>query len=171
MDRPPNHEDANLILRLFELRREPRMREARRWFFSSFHASTIEEMQKICPPGSEEFASYRMLTSYWEMAASFVARGVLHPELFFDSNQEMLFVWERVRTIVPLGRAMQKNPKALNNLEQVATMFQTWWNERAPDFYPVFQNMVHGGAWTKPTAPAPLAAATANAHAETPHTD
>lgn len=164
MDRPPNHDDANLILRLYELRREPRMREARRWFVASFHASSVEDLQRICPPGSEEFASYRMITSYWEMVASFVASGVLHPELFFQSGQELLLVWERIRELVPKGRVLQKNPKSLANLEQVAAAFQEWWKERAPDFYPAFQNMVHGGAWVKLEEPAPHTA-------ETPHTD
>ena len=152
MDRPPNHDDANLILRLFELRREPRMREARRWFVSSFHADTLEDVQRLCPVGSEENASYRMITSYWEMAASFVANGVLHDELFFQSNQELLFVWERIRTVVPLGRAMYKNPKSLGNLEQVAQRFQEWWHQRAPEFYPNFQNMVRSGTY-KPADP------------------
>lgn len=169
MDRPPNHDDANLILRLYELRREPRMREARRWFVASFHASSIEDFQRICPPGSEEFASYRMLTSYWEMVASFVTNGVLHPELFFQSGQELLLVWERLRELVPKARVLQKNPKSLANLEQVATAFQEWWKDRAPDYYPVFQNMVHGGSWGKPEErpeepPIPQTA-------ETPHTD
>lgn len=163
MDRPPNHDDANLILRLYELRREPRMREARRWFVASFHATSPEELQRIAPPGSEEFASYRMITSYWEMAASFVANGILHPELFFQSNQELLLVWERIRELVPKGRMIQKNPKSLANLEQVANAFQEWWRERAPDYYPVFQNMVHGGAWPKLEEEPPSA--------ETPHTD
>jgi hypothetical protein len=152
MDRPPNHDDANLILRLYELRREPRMREARRWFVSSFHADTLEDVQRLCPQGSEENASYRMITSYWEMAASFVANGVLHDELFFQSNQELLFVWERIRTVVPLGRAMYKNPNALGNLEKVATAFQKWWNERSPEFYPNFQTMVRSGTY-KPAEP------------------
>jgi hypothetical protein len=152
MDRPPNHDDANLILRLYELRREPRMREARRWFFSSFHADTLEDVQRLCPVGSEESASYRMVTSYWEMAASFVANGVLHDELFFQSNQELLFIWERVRTLVPQARAMQKNPKALGNMEQVAQRFQEWWHQRAPEYYPNFQNMVRSGTY-KPADP------------------
>jgi hypothetical protein len=153
MDRPPTHHDADLILRLYEMRREPRMREARRWFVATFRASTLEDFQRLCPPGSEENASYRMVTSYWEMAASFVANGVLHDELFFQSNQELLLVWERIRAVVPQARELQKNPKSLANLEQVATAFQAWWNQRAPEFYPNFQNMVHGGSWQpKPAA-------------------
>lgn len=162
MDRQPTHEDANLILRLFELRREPRMREARRWFTASFHARTFEDFLRVCPPGSEEHASFRMVATYWEMVASFITRGVLHEEIFFDSGQEMLLVWERVRDLVPEARSRQKNPKAWTNLEQVATRFQAWWHERAPEFYPLFQaNIRTAGQPVQPPAP----------HVDTPHTD
>jgi hypothetical protein len=161
MDRPPSHEDVNLILRLYEMRREPRMRDARRWFAASFRATTLEAFQRLCPAGSEENASYRMVTSYWEMVASFVNQGVLHEELFFQSGQELLFVWERVVDFLPHLRAFQKNPKALANVEALAARFQAWWNERAPDFYAQFRNNVRGtAAPPKPASPA-----------ETPHTD
>ena len=142
MDRPPTHEDANLILRLYEMRREPRMREARRWFAASFNPTTLEAFQRLCPPGSEENASYRMVTSYWEMVASFVNRGVLHEELYFETGGEMLFVWERLARLPAQMRASQKNPKALANVEAVVARFQAWWAERAPDFYAQFRNNV-----------------------------
>jgi len=161
MDREPNHEDANLILRLYEMRREPRMREARRWFATSFHATTLEAFQRLCPPGSEENASYRMVTSYWEMVASFVNRGILHEELYFETGGELLFVWERISDLLPHLRASQKNPKTLANVEAVAGRFQAWWGERAPDFYAQFRNNVRAaGAPPKPAPPL-----------EIPHTD
>jgi hypothetical protein len=76
--RRATYEEANLLLRLYELRREERLRKAREWFIKNFHASTMEEFQKLCPLNSEENAFYRMVVSYWDMAASFVAGGVLH---------------------------------------------------------------------------------------------
>jgi hypothetical protein len=63
------HEDANLLLRLYDIRREERMRKARDWFAKDFHVSTVEGFQKLCPIGSEENASFRMVVSYWDMAA------------------------------------------------------------------------------------------------------
>lgn len=62
------HDQANLMLRLYELRREPRLREARQWFVSKFVATNMEKLSKKYPAGSEENASFRMVTSYWEMA-------------------------------------------------------------------------------------------------------
>lgn len=161
----PTHEDADLILRLYELRREPRMREARRWFMSSFHVSSLEEFQRLCPPGSEENASYRMVVTYWEMAASFVTNGVLHPQLFFQSNQELVFVYERVRELLPHSRAFFKNPMNLRNLEAVAKAHMQWWQEEgnAPEFHTMFTQMVRN-AGRPPVQPAPEAQQDDEAH-------
>src|SRR5689334_11559267 len=101
METMASHEDAQLILRLYELRREDTLRKARAWFVQNYHVTTLEESNALCPPGSEQNAFLRMVTSYWEMAASFVVCGVLNQELFFQSNQELLLVWTRVRGIVP----------------------------------------------------------------------
>ena len=138
------YDDVNLILRLYELRREPRMREARRWFSESFKARTIEEVAALCPPGSDANASLRMVTSYWEMAASFVAGGVLSPELFFQNCREMLFVWERVRDTVPKTREAYKDPAAFKNMESVAGAFVQWMNRQSPDMYADFSARVRG---------------------------
>ncbi|HVS00444.1 MAG TPA: hypothetical protein VMW27_27710 [Thermoanaerobaculia bacterium] len=162
MSRTPTHADAELILKLYDLRREPRMREARRWFMSSFHASTPEEFQALCPPGSEENASYRMITTYWNMAASFVVSGVLHPELFYQSNQEMMFVWERVRELIPRSRELYKNPLILKNIEEVAQGYLQWWEKEAPEFYPTFSNMVR--SLGRQQGPQPIATEDDEAH-------
>src|SRR5205085_8174843 len=106
------YDDANLILRLYELRREEKLRQARDWFGMNFRATTMEEATQAIPMGSPENAYFRMVVSYWEMAASFVTAGVLNQELFFESNGELLGVWERVRSILPGFRAMTKNPEA-----------------------------------------------------------
>src|ERR1700692_1633460 len=95
--RPATIDDVNLILRLYEMRREARMREARRWFISSFKLKSYADFPALCPAGSEENASFRMLVTYYEMVASFMTSGVLHAELFYQSGREMLVVWERIR--------------------------------------------------------------------------
>ena len=68
----PTYDDANLILRLYEERREDKMRAAREWFAQNFKFHTIEDFNRGCPPGSSMNAYARMIMSYWEMAASFV---------------------------------------------------------------------------------------------------
>jgi hypothetical protein len=137
-----SYDDANLILRLYELRREEKLRAAREWFAGNCKASTMEELLQIAPMGSKENAYFRMLVSYWEMAASFVTSGVLNQELFFQSNGEILFVWERVREIAPGFRAAFKNPLAWHNIETVANAYIQYMNAHSPEAYPAFQAMV-----------------------------
>ena len=109
------YDDANLCLRLYELRREETMRKARQWF-GGFAAKSPDDLPAM---GSQENAYYRMVTSYWDMAATFVTSGVLNEDLFLQSNGELLFVWEKIREIVPQVRAKNKNPNYLKNLETV----------------------------------------------------
>lgn len=142
MSTQPTYEDANLILRLYELRRDDRMRQARDWFAVNFRPKTVEEFQKLAPPGSGMHASFRQVTSYWEMAASFVTSGVLNKELFFQNGQEMLLVYERVRALLPELRAAGKNPHSLENLETVAKEFIEWHNRRAPEAHAAFVSRI-----------------------------
>ena len=136
------YEDANLILRLYELRREEKLRQARDWFASNFRASNMDELMKVVPMGSQENAYFRMLVGYWDMAASLVTSGVLNQDLFFQSNGELLFVWERIREIAPGFRAWMKNPHAWHNLETVANSYIKWMESNGPEAYPAFQALV-----------------------------
>jgi hypothetical protein len=137
------YDDANLILRLYELRREDKMRVARDWFMKNFRATSLEEAMQIIPMGSQENAYFRMVVSYWEMAASFVTSGVLNQELFFESNGEMLFVWERTRPLVAGFRGMTKNPEAWKNLEKVGNAYIEHMKSKGPEVYESFQAMIN----------------------------
>ena len=117
------YDDVNLVIRLYELRRDERLREARRWFAASFKVKTLDEFHALCPPGSEPNESYRMVVTYWDMVASFLTSGVVNQELFFQSGGELLFVWERVRDVVPQLREANNNPQQYKNLEQAAGAF------------------------------------------------
>jgi hypothetical protein len=118
--RPATYEDATLLLRLYELRRDDKMRTARAWFAKSFRAGTLEAFDELCPAGSEENASFRMVVSYWEMAASFVTRGILHQDLFMQNSSELGLVWERVRRVAPALREKLQNQNLFSNIEKVA---------------------------------------------------
>ncbi len=135
----PTHDDANLILRLYEMRREDRMRKARAWFASTCKGvHTFEALMAIAPGGSEENASFRMVVSYWDLAASFVTSGVLHRELFFQSGREMLVVWVRLRQLLPSLRAAYKDPNYMRNLETVGQEFADYMKAADPDAYEAF---------------------------------
>lgn len=138
------YDDVNLVIRLYELRRDERLREARRWFAASFKAKTLDEFHALCPIGSEPNESYRMVVTYWDMVASFLTSGVVNQELFFQSGGELLFVWERVRDVVPQLREANSNPQQLKNLEQAAGAFVQWWNKQAPAAYDAFSKRIRG---------------------------
>ncbi|MEO5922604.1 MAG: hypothetical protein ABIR70_02145 [Bryobacteraceae bacterium] len=115
------YDDANLILRLYELRREDKMRAARSWFVANFRCKTMAEMSALCPPGTEANAYFRQVVSYWDMAGSFVNSGVLNGDLFFTSTREILLAWERVKPIITELRAAFKDPSYLGNLEKAGS--------------------------------------------------
>jgi hypothetical protein len=139
MDKP-NHHDVEVILKLYELRREDRMRKARGWMFG-YKANNAAEHQAACPPGSEQDASYRMVTSYWDMAASFVTSGAINKDLFLQSAGEMLFVWEKTKGTIADSRKAMGNPKYLSNLETVA---QALIANMDPAAYQAFSARVRG---------------------------
>lgn len=133
------HEQANLLLRLYELRREPRMRQARAWFSSQFEANTPQELNSKYPMGSEESASLRMVMSYWEMAAGLVNRGLMDDEMFFENSMEAWVVWEKVKTLVPVQREATKNSTYLAQLEKCVKRFEEWRERVAPGSLEAFR--------------------------------
>jgi hypothetical protein len=128
----PTYEQVNLMLRLYELRREPRLREAREWFITQYRVVSPEEMMKKYPPGTAENTNIRMAVSYWDMVAGIVNRGLIDEDLFFENTGEMWLVWDRVRPLVPAWRAAFKNPHVFENLEQACTRLEAWREKRAP---------------------------------------
>ena len=140
----PTYEDVNLILRLYEMRREDKMRTARAWFSSSFKIKSVAEFSKLCPVGSEMNAWARQVMSYWDMVASFVNAGVLNQELFFESGRELLFVWTRLEPLVEEWRAAYQDPNYLKNLETVGTAFAERMKKLSAEGYENFVKRVRG---------------------------
>lgn len=145
MDAHPTYDDVELILRLYELRREEKMRKAREWFGHFFRAKSLEDFQRICPAGSDENTYYRMVTSYWEMVASFITVGVLHEKLFFQSGRELLFVWEKIRDVLPVYRELMQDAHILGNLETVAKSYISWMESQSAGSYAAFSSRVREG--------------------------
>jgi hypothetical protein len=111
------YESASLLLRLYELRREPTMREARNWYAFHFNPVTVDDaVEAMMGPNSPHF---RMVTSYWDMAASFVVNGAIDEQMFNDANGEQVGVFAKMEPILADYRARLGNPKYLASLEQV----------------------------------------------------
>ena len=88
--------DAELILKLYELRGEETLRKARRFMVFDFQPKTLEELRAVSRDVKSEFNPYwRQTLSYWEMAASFVLRGALDADLFLDSSVEGILIYAK----------------------------------------------------------------------------
>ena len=145
MQARPTYDDATLVLKLYDMRREERLRKARAWFAGNFKGvTTIEQFQKICGSGTDENASFRMVTTYWDMAASFVTSGVLNEALFYESGRELLLVWERARDYILAFRQASNDPTYLKNLETVGNSFANRFRTVSPDGYESFAKRVRG---------------------------
>jgi hypothetical protein len=131
------HEDIRIIMELYEMRREPRLRQGRDWMAQQPAFKTLDDWKKFAP-GTEENASLRMVTTYWEMVASFLTSGALHKELFFQSGMELLFCWEKIKDVVAAVRDMNKNPYQFKNLEEIAGEFKTYLDGAGPETYAAF---------------------------------
>jgi len=111
-------DSANLILKLYELRREPVMREARN-FIMGFNPISVEEyMAGMMGPNSGHI---RMVVSYWEMAASFVVSGAIDANMFDETAGEHILVFGKIEPFLPQLRLAMGNPGMFKNLEQVCT--------------------------------------------------
>lgn len=137
-----SYDEVNLMLRLYDMRREPRLRQARAWFVENFHPKSAEEMIEKYPQGSEENTYIRMVISYWDMVASIVNRGLINDELFFESNGEIWVVWDRMRGIVPIWRSAFKNPRLFANIEETYKRLETWREKQAPGSSAAMRSMM-----------------------------
>ncbi len=108
-------ESADLILKLYELRREEKMREARNWIIGFFPETAQEIMQAMID--TETSAKYRMVVSYWDMAAAFVNHGAIDEGLFNDVNGEHIMVFSKIEPFLEELKTMLGNPNYLHNLE------------------------------------------------------
>ena len=108
------HEDADLILKLYDLRREATMREARNWMFT-FNPTSVQDVIDVLL--GEHSGHYRMVISYWDMAAAMVNNGAIDETLFNETNGEHLFVYSKIEPVIEEVRAMFGNPDFLRNLE------------------------------------------------------
>ena len=96
-------EEAGLILKLYELRREETMRKARDWFFRDFNPQTMADFNNAM--FNDHSGHLRMVVTYWDMAAALVNDGAIRPELFNDCNGEHISVFAKVEELLPEIRA------------------------------------------------------------------
>jgi hypothetical protein len=110
-------ESAELILKLYDLRREATMREARNWMMSFFPESAADVMQAVINPETSPY--YRMVVTYWDMAASLVNHGAIDEEMFADAHGEHFVVYSKIEPFMPELREVMGNPNLMANLEKL----------------------------------------------------
>jgi hypothetical protein len=123
--RKPTPADAELLLRLYDLRRERELRRARHWFLSEFKPRGWDDIGAAYLSHSDEDRWFRQTTAYWEMVATLVNRDLLHAELFFDHTGEDIQVWERCKPWVAGARAALR-PTYLIQLERLVNEHQAY---------------------------------------------
>lgn len=131
-DKKPTHEQGQMQLQLYDLRREAKLRQARDWFTQNYFVDTFEDSLRIAPLGSQEGIYLMMVLGYWEQACSFLNHGLLHEQLFFETSGEFFGVWDRVKPVVPAAREMFQQKLFLGNLEKAAQRFEKWSEKQSP---------------------------------------
>ena len=115
----PDHHDAELLIKVYELRREAVMRESRRAILREFWPKTLDDVRSVLEPQHPLNAAYRQVASYWEMVYSFVRYGIVHPAFWLETNGEGLYLFAKVEPF--LGELRQlSGPAVFRNAEWVA---------------------------------------------------
>src|SRR5579863_1190524 len=109
-------EEAGLILKLYELRREETMRKARDWYFREFHPESMADFSAAL--FGEHSGHLRMVVTYWDMAAAFVNQGAISLELFTETNGEYAGVFAKIEPLLPEIRATL-GPRWAVNIERL----------------------------------------------------
>ena len=132
METKPTHEQAQLHLQVYDLRREARLRQARDWFARNYIVETLDDAMRIAAPGTENGTFVGMVIGYWEQACALLNYGLLHEELFFETSGEFFGVWELLKPVVPEFRERFADKQLLANLEKAAQRFEAWSERRSP---------------------------------------
>lgn len=119
----PDHHDAELLLKLYELRREPVMRQSRDAMMR-FLPRSWDELQAVTAMTHPNNAAWRQVSSYWELAYSFARHGVINADFLIENSGEGLFLFAKVHPYLALFRE-QTAPTAFRNAEWIATQSQT----------------------------------------------
>src|SRR5690349_14332727 len=112
-------EDTMAILKLYELRRDEQMRAARQWYFSEFAPTSAMDIVALYRGGERASANFRMVTSFWDTAASLLLNGGIDRKMFLDANTEHVFIYAKIADYLAEVREMFREPDFLVHLEDL----------------------------------------------------
>jgi hypothetical protein len=116
----PDHHDAELLLKVYELRREPVMRESRAAINAQFWPKAYDDILAIAKPDHPLNAAYRQTSTYWEMVYGMAKHGIVNPDYWIESNGEGLFLFARVAPYLDHIRR-DFSPRSFQNAEWIST--------------------------------------------------
>lgn len=120
MPRKPTATDAQLILKLYDLRREAEMRKARNFMAFEFSPKGVDDVLKVVMAfGTPQNAWFRQALSYWEMAANLALQGTIHPQVFLDNAGELFFFYVKLKPFLKGVRQAMESPEFLAHMEKV----------------------------------------------------
>lgn len=136
--------DVQSILKLYELRRDEKMREARAWYFTQFNPANAMDIVQLMLSGQTESAKYRMVTSYWETASSLVSNGGIDEKMFLEANTEHIAIFAKLEPFIAEVREIFGEQNYLLHLEQLVM--------KIPNVKPILESRrkLFAG-WAKPT--------------------
>ncbi len=120
MQTKPDYQDAMLTLKLYELRREPIMRQSRDMIQSKFWPKSIDDLMSLTKPDNPMNAAYRQVSSYWEMVYGMARHGIANADYMVETNGEGLFLLAKVHPFLEQFRR-EYSPLAFLNAEWIAT--------------------------------------------------
>ena len=116
----PDWHDADLVVRLYDQRREAVMRKSRDAMNARFMPKTYEDFLAVTKPEHPDNAAFRQVSTYWEMVYAMARHGVVNAEYFVESNREGMLLYTKVQPFVARFR-QESSPTAFRNAEWVAT--------------------------------------------------
>jgi hypothetical protein len=125
MPKKPTSADAQLVLQLYDFRRESEMRKARAWFAGFWPKSADDILEVVNNFGTQENAWFRQITGYWDMASALVLSGALNEDLFAETNGEMWFVFSKLNPFLKEARVKSKRQQMLARVEKLAKKSKT----------------------------------------------
>lgn len=135
-------QDVLAILKLYELRRDPQMRAARAWYSTEFAPTSAMDIIGLYRGGQAASANFRMVTSYWDTAASLVLNGGIDEKMFLDANTEHIFIYAKVQPYLAEIRQLFGEPDYLIHLETLVL--------KVPDIETKLENRRRlAGIWAK----------------------
>jgi hypothetical protein len=127
----PTHEDARLLVELFQLRLNPFMQESEDWFSTRFEPASWDELKVKYPLGGREWRMLNTVLGYWEMLGALIDHNLMSEDFLFDAIESVDVTWDKVKDWLPTAR-LEMGSDLWENIELLVTKQRRWKLVRTP---------------------------------------